>query len=184
MKFSELGYASNLLSLARIFLAIPIYYLLAREAPIYNYLAVLVMCLAALTDAYDGTLARRLNQKSDLGRVLDPIADKICMAVIAIVLVKTKGLPLWFLLLVIGRDLGILFLGTWLMYRTRQVVESNMLGKVTVNSMALTVVAYTLQWDASKVIFLWITVAMLVASAITYLVKLLSILRAEMVAPK
>ncbi len=165
----EFSYISNILSTVRILLAAPIYYCLSLQTETGNYLAVFLMCVAAVTDAYDGRLARRLQQKSDLGRILDPVADKICMGVIALTLVHTHDLPLWFLLLVVGRDLGIVVLGLLLSLRSRHVVESNMIGKVTVNALALTVIAYTLDWGVVKDIALWLSVALLGASSISYM---------------
>ena len=60
MRISEFTYISNILSLTRIILVIPVYYLLSQQTEMASYLAVAVMFLAALTDAYDGRLARKL----------------------------------------------------------------------------------------------------------------------------
>lgn len=177
VKFSEISYISNILSLARIVLAFPIYYLLTLESEIGNYLAVLVMVLAALTDAYDGRLARKLKQKSELGRILDPIADKLCLGIIAVMLVRTRELPLWFVLFAIGRDLAIVVLAILLSFKTRQVVESNMLGKITVTVLAFTVAAYTLELSGTKEIFLWCSVVFLIASSVSYTRRLQSKLK-------
>jgi len=173
MNFREFGYISNILSVSRIILAIPIYYLLDLQTKTGNYLATAVMLLAALTDAYDGRLARKLNQKSDLGRVLDPVADKICMGIIFLILVQTRDMPLWFVIFVLGRDLAILVLGLFLAVKRENVVESNMWGKVTVNALALTVVSYVLEFNTAKLFFLWISVGFLIASSISYSIKFL-----------
>ncbi len=158
-------------------MVLPVYFLLKLQTPAGNYGSVGFMLLAALTDAYDGRLARRLGQRTDLGRILDPIADKIAMAVITIVLVATRDLPLWFVFIVVGRDLTILILGFFLVVRTRVVVESNMLGKVTINALALTVVSYTLDWSAVKPISLGITVVLTVASSVSYIYKMVEMSR-------
>lgn len=172
MRLGELSYISNLLSITRIILAAPIYYFLNLQTTVGNYLTVVVMLLAAVTDAFDGRLARKLHQKSDLGRVLDPVADKITMGMVAFMLWKTHDLPLWFLLLVLGRDLAIMLLALLLTVRTRVVVESNIMGKVTVCVLAVTVIAYTLDISSRKEIFLWVSTAMLVASAAIYFQKM------------
>lgn len=173
MRLSELSYISNLLSITRIALAVPIYYLLSLQTATANYLAVVVMLLAAVTDAFDGRLARKLHQKSDLGRILDPVADKITMGMIAFMLWKTRGLPTWFLLLVLGRDLSIMLLALLLTVRTKVVVESNMVGKLTVCVLAVAVVAYTLDVPVMKEIFLWASTVMLIVSAAIYLQKMI-----------
>ena len=172
MRLTELGYISNLLSLTRVLLALPIFFFLQENSPAASYKAVALMFLAALTDALDGWLARRLNQKSDLGRILDPVADKICVGLIAIMLVQMREMPLWFVAFVILRDLVILVLGLFLSVRTNKVVESNTLGKITVCVLALTLVVYTLNWRAVQPFFLAASVAFIIASSISYILKL------------
>jgi CDP-diacylglycerol--glycerol-3-phosphate 3-phosphatidyltransferase len=81
----------------------------------WHWLAVSVFILAALTDAADGWIARRFKQRSELGAVLDPLADKALLlaTIITLTMIHAPGLyrlPLWFLTLVLGRD-AILLLG-------------------------------------------------------------------------
>jgi|SRR3989338_1007569 len=63
----------------------------------------------AATDLVDGTLARLLHQKSQLGSFLDPLADKVMMWLSVVVLMLKSYLPLWLLVLVFARDLLILY---------------------------------------------------------------------------
>ncbi len=67
--------------------------------------ALLVLVCAALTDAVDGLLARRLHQKSALGAYLDPIADKLLLSSSFVVLAMEKKIPWWLMILVLSRDL-------------------------------------------------------------------------------
>lgn len=173
MYFKELGYISNLLSLSRIVLMAPIYYLMQLQTPAGNYSAAGVMVLAALTDAFDGRLARRLGQRTDLGRLLDPLADKIGVGIIMLLLMKMRDLPVWFVVLVVGRDLSILFGAMLVKVRAKRVVESNMLGKLTVNALALTILSYTLDVEAAKAFTLWLSVSMLVLSSASYVGKMI-----------
>ena len=173
--YRELFYISNILSLSRIILVIPVYYCLKIESTAGNLWAVFFMLLACLTDSFDGRLARRLHQQSDLGRILDPLADKIAVGILAILLVSLRDLPLWFVILVIARDLLILFAGLFIMYRTKHVVESNQLGKMTVTALAVLIIAYTLQApEALRLFFLWASVGFLLVSAIVYAVTMQS----------
>jgi CDP-diacylglycerol--glycerol-3-phosphate 3-phosphatidyltransferase len=151
--------------------------LLKLQNPTGNYLAVSLMILAAVTDTFDGRLARRLNQVSNYGRILDPVADKICVSVIALILVTIKDLPLWYVILIISRDLAILFFGFALVFKTKMVVESNIIGKVTVTALAIVVIAFTLDIGSLKWIFLWASVVLIAASSVSYLGKLLNIFR-------
>ena len=64
--------------------------------------------LAAATDAVDGYVARHFNQRTELGALLDPIADKGLILTAILVLSSWElGLPLWFAILVISRDVGL-----------------------------------------------------------------------------
>jgi len=169
----EFRYVSNILSLLRMILVIPIYYFLRMDSPEGSYLAVLTMLVAAVTDTLDGTLARKLGQKSDLGRILDPVADKIAVTVMAVMLVKLRALPLWFVVAVIVRDAVILLVGLFLAVRKKVVVESNMLGKITVTIIGMMIISYTLRLQPASEFLLWVSVALLVASSLSYTVKVI-----------
>ncbi|MCF3947928.1 CDP-diacylglycerol--glycerol-3-phosphate 3-phosphatidyltransferase [Acidiphilium sp. AL] len=83
----------NVLTLSRI-AAIPLLVLLvALRAPLADLLAALLFALAAITDWLDGQLARSRRQLSDLGRMLDPIADKLLVGATLMVLVGFHRLP-------------------------------------------------------------------------------------------
>ncbi len=74
--------------------------------------ALLILVLAALTDAMDGRLARSLNQKTALGAYLDPIADKLMLSSSFVVLALEGRIPRWLTILVLGRDVLILVTAT------------------------------------------------------------------------
>ena len=97
----------------------------------------LLVVWAILSDFLDGMLARWMNQVSELGKVLDPIADKVCAALLFIYAVWIGRIPGWFLAALLGRDLLIL-LGSWvILSQHRKVAMSVMSGKVTVNVLAV-----------------------------------------------
>ncbi|MFQ5708187.1 MAG: CDP-alcohol phosphatidyltransferase family protein [bacterium] len=179
MKVKDIFYISNLLSLSRVVLVGPIFYFLKLQTPTAKYWAVVFMLVAAATDIFDGRLARRLNQVSDYGRIIDPVADKIGIAVVAIVLVTTRGLPLWYLIAIVARDATILVFGLFLVQRTKRVVESNKIGKVTVTALGAVVIVFTLQIDAVKWVFLWISVGLLALSSASYFWKLITLLKQQ-----
>src|SRR5581483_4189678 len=100
---------ANQLTILRMLL-IPVFAILV----IYDYMAwaLCVFLVAALTDALDGLLARRTGQKTTLGAWLDPVADKLLVATMFIVLTLplqhlTARIPVWLTVLVLSRDIGI-----------------------------------------------------------------------------
>ena len=67
-------------------------------------LAIVLFLVGALTDILDGHLARRRNQVSDLGKLLDPIADKLLVSAALIVLVEKHLAPSWAVVVILGRE--------------------------------------------------------------------------------
>lgn len=70
--------------------------------------ALLILVLAALSDAIDGLLARKLNQRSALGAYLDPIADKLLLSSSFVILAMKGEIPWWLTIIVLSRDILIL----------------------------------------------------------------------------
>lgn len=81
-----------------------------------NVAAFVIFAIAALTDALDGYLARKLNQTSSLGAFLDPVADKLMVAVVLVLLVQQN--PVIYLTLpaaiIIGREITVSALREWM----------------------------------------------------------------------
>ncbi len=97
----------NMLTLVRVLL-IPVFIFAAFSASSQvRLVGALAFGIAALTDWLDGLTARKLNQVSEIGKIADPIADRILIASALIVLyIKISDIvPLWTILIVIGRDL-------------------------------------------------------------------------------
>lgn len=92
----------NIISVIRILLVVPIAMALARQQ---LSLAVLLFFVAAASDGVDGYLARRFNWQSELGGVLDPIADKLLLATVFVTLAYLKLVPLWLMAAAVGRDI-------------------------------------------------------------------------------
>ncbi|MGN6744245.1 MAG: CDP-alcohol phosphatidyltransferase family protein [Amnibacterium sp.] len=104
----ELLTIPNLLTLARLAL-IPVFlgFLITGQ----DVLAHVTLVVGGLTDFLDGFLARRLHQVTRLGKLLDPIADRLTILSATIGLTYRGFLPLWLLLVVLARDVGMLCLG-------------------------------------------------------------------------
>lgn len=106
----------NLLTLFRLFL-IPVF-ILCFYSGMENarFWASFVFCLAAITDALDGYLARKLEQSTPFGAFLDPVADKVMVAV-ALVLIAVDSVSLWVTIpaiIMISREIVISALREWM----------------------------------------------------------------------
>ena len=82
--------------------------------PNQNLVATVIFTLAAVTDWFDGWLARRLNQTSAFGAFLDPVADKLMVAAALIVLLQLGRVDAIVVLIIIGREIAISALREWM----------------------------------------------------------------------
>jgi cardiolipin synthase len=108
---SQFRAAPNILTLARLFI-IPFLVINILDA---NYrTAFALLMFAGITDGLDGLLARWLSQHTKLGLYLDPIADKLLLSTLFLVLTHVNLIPRYVTVLVFSRDLGILLIATLL----------------------------------------------------------------------
>ena len=77
----------NLLTVSRIFVILPLIALLYAEGHVLRWIALGLFTVACLTDFFDGYIARSMNQISNFGRFLDPVADKLLVVAVALMLV-------------------------------------------------------------------------------------------------
>jgi cardiolipin synthase len=159
----------NLLSITRALLAIPFALVMLSDMPSARVWGVVLMVAAAATDKLDGALARHYGTISEWGRILDPVADKIAVAVAAIVLVVRGDVPVWLAGAILLRDGLILAGGIILRRRKRLVVPSNVAGKWTVGVIALTLFLALLGVHSTAIVALAaVTVLMLAVSLLLY----------------
>jgi cardiolipin synthase len=111
LRFNPLRSAPNLLTLLRICVA-P--FLVAAILEEHYELGFALFVAAGLTDALDGLLARVLKQRSMLGQYLDPVADKLLLSTLFLVLMHKGLIPITVTVLVFGRDVGILLVAAML----------------------------------------------------------------------
>jgi len=102
----------NVLTLARI-VAVPAVVLLLLPGPDreitreYSTAAFLIFVSAAVTDLFDGYLARRYHMITDLGKLLDPLADKLLVCAAMIMLITPGRVPAWMAVIVVAREIGV-----------------------------------------------------------------------------
>ncbi len=92
------------LTVSRILLVLPTAILLSWQTDVGRWLAAFCFIVASITDYYDGYYARKLNAVSNLGKFLDPVADKILVTSILIVLLQQRSIDPWMIILFVARD--------------------------------------------------------------------------------
>jgi len=141
--------------------------------------ALLIFGLAGSLDGLDGYLARRYHWESRVGAYLDPVADKLLMAIAYVCLGLTGALPAWLIGLVFGRDIGILFLaGVGYFFLGVRQFPPSILGKISTVLQILCVLVVLLRWQPLVAPMTWAVALLTVTSAAHYLLRTLSTLRA------
>jgi len=143
------------------FFVVQVLYYVRSGHELHRLLAILSFAIAAICDGVDGYIARRYNQRSELGAILDPLADKLLL-VSGIVLLSIDHapylmtIPLWLTGTIIGRDV-LLLIGLLVIQMTvgKVTVRPRILGKAsTVLQMAI-VLWILLKWP-EKWLWVWI----------------------------
>ena len=163
----------NLITILRLLLA-PILVISLLNG--HFLLAIIIVSIAGLSDILDGLLARRLNQCTNLGSCLDPIADKILISSSFVLLAWLRFIPNWLAVVVISRDVLIL-LGSLLLFlfNIHFEVRPSLLGKMTTAFQMITIFV-TLLAQLSHIDFplfplLWSTMGLTLASGTQYLYR-------------
>lgn len=100
----------NQLTVLRIILTPVFVYLFLMDDPVLKQISLGVFILAAITDWYDGWLARKFNYITAWGKFLDPLADKILTSSAFFAFVFLGVLPLWMVIVIAARDFFVTFL--------------------------------------------------------------------------
>lgn len=166
----------NILSLIRLFLVIPMIFALINQE---NILAVLIGFLATIIDGMDGYIARRFNQISEFGKMIDPFADKLFVGATIIILLVQARLPLWFALTIWIRDLLLLIGGLLVARKLKFVLPSQRFGKIAAFVVALTLLFAILGIETIAQYLYIFAAFMLISSFIYYTVRMIIIVKKE-----
>ena len=123
------AFIPNLLSIIRIGLVYPI----LNNIYLLNYkVSLIIFVIASITDALDGYLARKLNWQSELGKILDPVADKLLLSGTIFVFWLSDLIPFYIFFILIARDVIILLGAAFQMtFSDSKAPYPNFLGKFT-----------------------------------------------------
>lgn len=132
-----------------------------------------LIIVAMLTDFLDGYLARRFKQVSTTGKLLDPFADKMFIGVLALILVMNRDLPIWFLFLLIIKDLLIFLFGFYVLKKRGILTESSFFGKISINVFLFVLIIFVMDWNHLKVPALVLGVLFSVIAVSSYAINFL-----------
>lgn len=170
----------NLLSLLRLCMVPPFVLSYFSKLDGSDIVALIIFVLAAITDVLDGMLARKLNKISNLGKVLDPLGDKL-MALSALACITIDGIiPLWAVIVLLGKEI-LMGAGGLFVYRKKAFMPpSNYFGKT---STVVFFIACVILLLFKKLVQPWPTVIISIAIAVTiaafinYLIVFIRIIR-------
>jgi len=127
---------SNLISLSRVLVTVPIIYLHYQNNKEMTTLIVILIMYGVISDYLDGLVARKRNEISELGKILDPVADKVMAFFLFFYTVWLGWIPFWFFIIGVIRDICIMTGSGYIKSRRGKVAMSTMSGKISVNVLA------------------------------------------------
>ena len=118
---------ANFISISRIIFSIPLLIFLDSKKLLIAFIVILFI---VISDFLDGYVARKADEITNFGKLIDPVADKICMMIVAIYLIITFKLPfLLFFVILALRDTLLIIIGIYLVFSQEEVFQSNLSGK-------------------------------------------------------
>lgn len=129
--------------------------------------ALVIYLIAMFTDAVDGIIARRFNQITTLGKLLDPIADKMCLLTLLGLFVADGQIPVWLLGIVLFKE-ALLIIGGGVALHRGIVVYALPIGKVTTVTFIFSMIARFLAWRAVADALLCLSVSLSLLALVWY----------------
>jgi len=164
----------NILTISRV-LSVPVFIVLMHDpSPLRVLSAGIVFTLASATDWLDGYLARKWGQVTKMGKLLDPIADKIMVASALVILVRMEIIPEWIAIVIIGREFAVTGLRS-IAASDGIVMPAETVGKYKVVSQILAVQSVLLDYylgtgwlNEIGIVIIWISMALSAYSGVSY----------------
>lgn len=154
----------NVLTLLR-FLLIPVYLYVFFTG--HEQSAFLIMLLAGLTDVLDGYIARKRNQVTELGSMLDPLADKLMLLAVIFSFLAAGWLPLVAVIAFVFRDAGMIVGSVLFRVRGKKTVPANVMGKLT-TVLFYTAILFIVLRLKYAVAFFWVVLAFSFVTSLIY----------------
>lgn len=137
-----------------------------------KWIALIIFCVASLTDMLDGKIARARGLVTNFGKFMDPLADKLLVCSAMICFIELEKLPAWFVIIIIGREF--IISGFRLIAAENGIViAANYWGKFKTVSQMIMIILLLIDlggvFDILEQIFIWLSLALTVVSLITYI---------------
>ncbi len=165
-RVADLSAPPNLATLSRLAL-LPVALAFLSHGRRAEAAAVLLVMVA--TDGLDGYLARRLGRVTELGKILDPVADKVAIDAVLVYLGVVGEFPLWALAILLVRDAGILAGAALMARRLGSVPAASAAGKAALVVLAAMTVAFAADLEILEPVFLVAGIGLAVFSGFVYL---------------
>jgi len=158
---------SNIISIIRAALVIPIIYSLKEGR---GNVALLFIIIAIISDMLDGWLARISKEITELGKILDPVADKIVIFGVMLYLFLADLAPLNYFIFLLIRDITISLLGVYMLNNCRVSPRANRMGKVSIifTSAAILSFIYSEKIGQWKTPLIWVSIIFMSISWVQY----------------
>ncbi|MBV6421768.1 MAG: putative CDP-diacylglycerol--glycerol-3-phosphate 3-phosphatidyl-transferase 2 [Ignavibacteriaceae bacterium] len=174
MSSNKIFNASNSLSFLRLLLVIPAWIAFSNFDKTSRYTVAAIGIFAAITDILDGYLARKLNQITEFGKIIDPLADKVLVVFVVFNLFLIGDIPEYYFYLIVARDFLILIGGLIVSKKLGKVLPSDYLGKATVLAISFTLLMILLNVDRQSLPYLilyYLSILLIFISFINYVIK-------------
>ena len=175
MRENKIFNASNSLSFFRLLLVIPAWIAFNNfDHNIARYSVAAIGILATITDILDGYLARKLNQITEFGKVIDPLADKVLIVFVVLNLFLIGEIPDYYFYMIVARDLLILTGGLIVSKKLGKVLPSDYIGKATVLAISFTLLMILLNVDSASLPYLllyYLSIILIFVSLGNYILK-------------
>ncbi len=170
---------SNFISFSRVIITFPIMYLHYTNNLMYNTEVIALILYGIISDYLDGLVARKTNTISEVGKIIDPISDKLCAGALFIYTVYLGWVPIWFLVFFIVRDALIIAGSSYIKIKYGKVAMSTMSGKISINVIAAywMMVFFFRESTGIHELLLWMSVTIMVISFLDYFNRYRKIMR-------
>src|SRR4030065_876918 len=175
MSQSKIFNASNSLSFIRLLLVIPAWFAFNNfDESLARYSVAAIGVIATITDILDGYLARKLNQITECGKVIDPLADKVLIVFVVLNLFLLGEIPDYYFYMIVARDVLILTGGLIVTRKIGKVLPSDYVGKATVLAISFTLLMILLNVDRQSLPYLllyFLSIVLIFVSLGNYIIK-------------